>query len=402
MAAVEHVLIHADVVYNGLGTPRHDAAVVVERAQGRDQIVAVDDLASLRRAYRQAVELDAGFAIAPRPVNAHTHFDLSSMPLTEGSYEDFVRSVIAHGRAGERGLEAVRRGVEETLAAGVRTVGDIVTTADGMRYLLEHPELQGVAYWEVVGPDPAAADRIFGETVERLRTFRSWQRSGGVRVGLSPHSAHTVSAPLLRRLAALAQGNGLALQIHLAESPGERQLFLAGTGPLAELLRGAGLPVPTAGVSPVRYLADLGVLAARPTLVHMVEVDEDDVRLVQREDCSVVHCPRSNAALGCARFPWELYARHGATVAIGTDSRGSSPTLSPLDDVAAARALHGDRAAGVGLVRAAVKGGHRVLQVDPPIVRRGDDASALTVWTGAGAVDLGVYTAQHTNSADLA
>src|SRR5690606_28915574 len=82
------------------------------------------------------------------------------------------------------------------------------------------------------------------------------------------------------------------------------------------------------GVSPVRYLHDLGALAGGPTLVHMVAVDDDDVRLAQAAGCSVVHCPRSNAALGCGRFPWETFARHGADVAIGTDSRGSAPSPS--------------------------------------------------------------------------
>ena len=395
------VLVRADVVYNGLGTPRQDAAVVVERASRGARIVAVDEASSLRSAYPEAVELDAGLAIAPRPVNAHTHLDLSTMPRVEGAYDAFVRAVVAFGRSGGRGVDAMRVGIDELLQAGVDTVGDIVTTEDGMRLLLEHPNLKGVAYWEVFGPDPADADRIFAETVERLRRFRTWERPGGMRVGISPHAAHTVSGPLLRRLGELSRGSDLPMQIHVAESPGEARLFASGDGPLAELLQGAGFPLPPSGTTPVRYLESLGVLQARPALVHMVEVDEDDVRRVQRADCPVVHCPRSNVALGSGRFPWELHARYGASVAVGTDSCGSSPSLSPLDEARAALALHGERVAAVGLVRAVVKGGHRVLGLRPPIVRRGSPADALTVWTPAGAEGLGVYTAQHTAPTDV-
>src|SRR5690606_19490592 len=140
--------------------------------------------------------------------------------------------------------------------------------------------------------------------------------------------------------------------IHVAESPGERELQLHGRGPLADGLASWGLPTRASGLTPVAYLDDLGVLAAVPTLVHMVAVDENDVRLVQRHGCPVVHCPRSNEQLGCGRFPWELYARHGVEVAFGTDSRGSSPDLDVTAEVGFAASWHGARANPRGLVRA--------------------------------------------------
>ena len=134
------------------------------------------------------------------------------------------------------------------------------------------------------------------------------------------------------------------------------------------------------GATPVRYLDDLGVLAARPTLVHAVHVDDDDVRRLQRAGCAVVHCPRSNALLECGTFPWARYARHGVTVALGTDSLGSSPSLSPVDEFGAARAVHGAAADPAQLVWAAVKGGHRALGGTAPQVVRGSAAAQLHAW----------------------
>ena len=95
----------------------------------------------------------------------------------------------------------------------------------------------------------------------------------------------------------------------------------------------------------------------------------------------MVHCPRSNLALGSGRFPWEAYARHGIDVAFGTDSRGSSPDLSVIHEVLAAHVLHGQKAAPQALVRAAVKGGHRALGSTPPRVLRGDPADGLCLWS---------------------
>lgn len=407
MADRKRILFRADVVYDGLGMPRTDAGVLVERHSDGEgaaapTIVAIDDAASLSRAYPEAGLVDVGFAISPPPVNAHTHFDLGAMPRTERSYVDFVRAVVAHTRTGERNAAAAEAGVRVSLDYGVRVVGDIATTVEGMRFMLETPSVKGVAYWEVIGPDPDDAESIVTKTVEQLRAFRSWERPGGARVGLAPHSAHTVSGPLLQRLAEIARANRLPVQIHLAETPEERAMFLSGTGALAEMMRAVGAPFDPPGASPVRYLERLGVLAARPTLVHMVEVDEDDVRRVQHAGCCVVHCPRSNAALGARRFPWELYAKHGVSVGFGTDSLASSPSLSPVEEVAAARAWHGDSASAAALVRAAVKGGHRALGRKPPTVARGAPAAELVAWTGSGTTGLHVYTAQHTDSAHLA
>ena len=134
------------------------------------------------------------------------------------------------------------------------------------------------------------------------------------------------------------------------------------------------------GLTPVQYLAELGVLDARPTLVHMVNVPEGDIKTVAKAGCVVVHCPRSNEALECGRFPWELYAKHGVEIALGTDSRGSAPDLNIEHEVAAAKALHGDKVSPLALVRAAVKGGSRALGVTPPRFARGDSLDALFIW----------------------
>lgn len=371
----------AEVVYGGIGAAQSGAAVAVQRRpDGGRTVIAIDALERLRERFPDAREQAASTVLAPHAINAHTHLDLSDMPYTPGTYEAFVHAVVRHTRSGGRGLAAAERGVAMLKAYGIATLGDIVTDEAVMARHLADPTLQGVAYWEVIGPDPNDAERIAAETRARLERFLAWQRPGGMRVGLSPHAPHTVSAPLLRALAAMATSLRLPLQIHVAESPGEAQLFAHGGGPLREAL-GAFLSAwSVTGTTPVRYLAELGVLRARPTLVHLVEVDEEDVRLVARSGCAVVHCPRSNAALGCNRFPWQLFARHGVSVALGTDSLASSPDLSTVNEWLAATELHGAAASPAQLVWSAVKGGARALGLRPATVRRGDPFEGLTGW----------------------
>lgn len=383
---LERLLLHAEVVYNGLGMPRADGAVLLQRAGslaaggGSLTVADVRDRVGTARAFPEARLVDGGFAVSPPVVNAHTHLDLSDLPFEPSSYTSFIRRVIQHSRAGGRGVAAARRGLEELRVAGTNVVGDIVTDPGVMELLLAQPGLSGVGYWEVIGPDPEQADELFDQATARVQAFRALERPGGVRVGLSPHTPHTVSAQLLRRLARWALTEGVPVAIHVAESPAEAELSLHGTGPLAEALAQAGVPVVAPKVSPVRYLHDLGVLEGGPTLVHMVQVSEDDVRLAARANSVVVHCPRSNEALACGRFPWQLYAKHSVEVAFGTDSRGSSPDLDVTAEVATARQLHGAAANPRALVRAAVKGGYKALGLNPPQVLRGAAADELVVW----------------------
>jgi len=372
--------LHAQVAYGGLGQPVEQGAAVIQRAGEDERVLFVGDAEEAARRWPDADPRDVGFALSPAPVNAHVHLDLSTMPHVEDDYEAFIRAVIAHGRSGQRGVTAAREGASRLQAHGTTIIGDIVADEATMQWLLQESSLQGVAYWEVFAPDPAEADRVFDETVEKLRRFRAWERPGGMRVGLSPHTPHTVSAPLLTRMAQLAKANDLPLQIHVAESPSETRLHATGDGPLRELMGPLLADFQPSGVSPIKYLASLGVLEARPTLVHAVQVDEEDVRLIQRSGSVVIHCPRSNTALNCGAFPWALFAKHGATIAFGTDSLGSSPTLDIQEEVAAAVALHGHQANLAALVRAAVKGGYRALGLIPPKLTRGDDASGLVVW----------------------
>lgn len=373
--------LNAPIVYSGLGTAQQDACVVVQH-QGEDyrqdaqaQIVFVGNPSEAAANFpnAQVMHLDK-VALCPALVNAHTHLDLSTLPFQESGYTEFIVRVIAN-RA-ERGLAAAKQGLASIQRGGVQVIGDIVTDEATMRWLLQQPDMQGVAYWEVFSLDPSEAEQVFADTVAKLREFRQLEQPHGMRVGISPHTPHTVSAPLLQKLAALAKQNAIPMQIHVAESPAELALH-RGEG---ELLQSLGPFLPAdwqpSGTTPVRYLQQLGILEAEPTLVHMVHVEEEEVQMVQKAGCAVVHCPRSNLALQCGVFPWQLYQQHAVDVALGTDSSGSAPSLNIRDEFIAAQRMH-PQVSRLELVRAVVKAGHRALKLKPAQLIRGTNASAL-------------------------
>ena len=381
---MERIIYAADVVYNGVGLPLENAGVAVSSVGLEATIIGFGKLEVLQSTFPETRVQRLGRVILPRPVNAHTHLDLSNVPFKSLPYPRWIPEHIV-SNANLRGLEAAKNGLNVLRASGIAAFGDIVAREEVMDFLLTESDLAGVAYWEVIEANPDKADAVMTATLERVRR---WRKLGGkpMRLGLSPHTPFTVSSKLLQRLAEFARLEGLPLQIHVAEHPSELELFQTGSGALAQSLRSFNLPpfettwgrAPSANLSPIKYLAELRVLEAKPTLIHAVNVSDEDVRIIAQYGCSVVTCPRSNFNLQCGSIPWKLFAKHGVELAIGTDSSASGQSLDIREEASAAmRLLDIDLK---HIVRWAVKGGYRALGLKPPVVQRGDSFSNLTVW----------------------
>ncbi|GGQ99892.1 amidohydrolase family protein [Deinococcus ruber] len=376
-------LYTADILYTGMGLPIRDGGVVVSG----QTVAAAGPRADLRANYPQAQEVRVGRVISPPPVNAHTHLDMSLYQFQSLPYFDWIPQVAIAGRA-QRGLEGAQTGLEAIERSGAAALGDIVWHEGVMEWLLTQSQVPGVAYWEVLDPNPATAAETFARTRERVERWRRLERPGGMRLGLSPHASHTVSHTLFRLLAEYAAAEGLPMQIHVLEHPSEAELFATGGGPLAasmaRMVPGLSIPdilgrSPAPDLTAISYLESLGVLRARPTLIHMVNVTPADIKAVAQAGCPVVTCPRSNRNLHCGLFPWADYAAAGVEVALGTDSVASGETLDIHDEIRAAWALHPNLDPRQ-VVRAAVKGGMRVVGGRVPFIRRGDAWDAGYIW----------------------
>ncbi|GHF55580.1 cytosine/adenosine deaminase-related metal-dependent hydrolase [Deinococcus metalli] len=376
-------LLTCDVLYTGMGGGHAPGGVVVVG----ETVAATGDPAELRRAYPHAREEHVGGVIAPPPVNAHTHLDMSAYDFQALPYFRWLPEVVVAQRE-LRGVGGAQAGADTLARLGVGGVGDIVWSPDVMDALLDRNDLTGVLYFEVLGAFPEHAEERFAALRARIEGWRARGLPEGLRVGVTPHTPFTVSHRLLRLVTEYAHGEGLPMQIHVAEHPSEPELFETGAGPLWEHRLKPFTPDtfaqvigrdPEPGLTPVRYLDELGVLERRPTLIHMVNVTLDDIARVARAGCAVVTCPRSNHHLECGVFPWAAYAAAGVEVAVGTDSVASGGSLDVRDDVAFARTLYPDLDPRV-LVRAAVKGGHRVLGSRAPFLRRGEPWRDAYVW----------------------
>jgi cytosine/adenosine deaminase-related metal-dependent hydrolase len=283
---------------------------------------------------RGTVEDLGNVALLPGFINAHTHLDLSELAQPLGMPDDgmaaWIRGVIEFRRGwGGSASAGVRRGLRESAACGVTTLCDIVQPG------CQWPPAAAAA------PDATRLLELIAPTAQRvgpaLELARGHLEHAAARVGLSPHAPYTVHPDLLAAAIALSAQRRVPLAFHLAESPDEMQLLQSAGGPLRELLEELGGWDPRLvrpGARALDYLRKLRG-AHRALVIHGNYLDDEEIALLGKEAArmAVVYCPRTHARFGHRRYPLEALLAAGATVAVGTDSRASSPDLSVLAEL---------------------------------------------------------------------
>jgi cytosine/adenosine deaminase-related metal-dependent hydrolase len=303
-----------------------------------------------------------GAAIVPGLVNAHVHLqiprftDLAGMPLPiPPSFVDWILRVIAwkRGAAPASLAENFKAGAAEALSFGTTAVGEIagpdLSPYDGCP-LRARVFAEGIGFAPHVAPEVLA---LVGAAIDRLEKISA--ENPLVRAGVSPHTLYTVGESLLRSLADLAAARGLPACLHLAESAPEMAFLSEGGGEIASRLypavgkdvswfRGLGRTIPA-------YLAEVGILREGALLVHNVHLAPPEIDALRAGGARFVLCPRSNAAHGNGAPDVTHFVDAKIPFALGTDSLGSVPDLSPWEEMRAARSLYKGRKKDAALCR---------------------------------------------------
>lgn len=265
-------------------------------------------------------------AILPRPINLHTHLELSDCetPIGAGlALPEWAPEVVGHRR--QRGFDGTTGGVEESTAAGVGAVVDIVQAGKSTKE--SSPELHRIPCVECIG--------LSDERIQTsLAAAREFVRANPF-AGISPHAPYSVHPDLLDGLVKISDLEQRVLTMHIAESPAERQLLETGTGPFKTMLERFGVWNPDAfgGRSILDLLAQLEDVH-RIVIAHGNDLAEDEFRrLSGRNDACVAYCPRTHAFFGYGRHPVAEMLAAGVSVGLGTDSRASNPDLSIWNEV---------------------------------------------------------------------
>lgn len=261
-----------------------------------------------------------GKAVIPGLVNMHTH---AAMTLFRGFGDDmplmpWLEEKIWPNEA-KLTYDDVYWGAKlacvEMIRSGTTMFFDMYHILDATAQAVEEMGLRAVL-------SEACFDHFKPELAERSKQnirkrFESdfFRYSERIRYALGPHAVYTVSGELLQWAGAYAEERDTLIHLHLAETEGEviqcRERF---------------------GLTPVRYLRELGILSPRLVLAHVLYVDEEEIRMLADYGVKVVHNPASNMKLASGyRFKYKEMREAGITVGIGTDGCASSNNLDMIE-----------------------------------------------------------------------
>lgn len=288
--------------------------------------------------------------ILPGFVNAHTHLELSHMagcvPPT-GDLIDWltrlVKEIIAQPPGRSEVEAAVRKGVKESLAAGVTTLADITRHPAWTRPILAASPLRAASFGEVVAIGKtrdflaarldAALDLCSGNLGAAEQMSPDPSR---FQIGVSPHAPYTVERETLRSCAQAAHAQRLPLCIHLAESADEAAFTQRAEGRFRDYLRSLGVwdeAITPSGLDPIALAEATGVLSERTLAAHVNFVDDAGLDRLAAAGTHVVYCPRTHAAFGHSPHRFRDMLTRGINVCLGTDSLASNPSLSILEEI---------------------------------------------------------------------
>jgi aminodeoxyfutalosine deaminase len=284
-------------------------------------------------------------AILPGLVNSHTHLEFSDLAQPLGrpgmGFVDWIEEVIAHRRRRtEPAWRAVAKGLDECLRMGTTAVGEIAQPGWSVQPFLE-AGLDATVFLELIA---LTADRVQDSLTSAEEHIEAGSRTAAWRAGISPHSPYTTDVSLIQRVVLLSSRNRVPIAFHLAESKEEIEHAASQSGPLWEFLTRRVGPscAERLGVAPARDWVSALSPAHRVLVIHGNYLDDEAIAdLANGSDhIAVVYCPRTHDYFGHDPYPLEKMLRAGVTVALGTDSRASSPDLSVLAEMRLAARRH--------------------------------------------------------------
>ena len=295
----------------------------------QQKIVGIYPQAEAKSKFDPASVVDlADHILMPGLVNAHGHAAMSllrgyadDLPL-QPWLEEHIWPVEARVLSAEFVADGTNLAMAEMIKTGTTCFADMYFFADTVAEQVQRSGMRSQIGFTVFD-FPTAGGKDPDDYIHKgLQLRDSYKGDGLIKIACAPHAPYTVGDETLRRIATYANELDMAVHIHCHETAQE----------VADSLK-------LYGNRPLQRLDDLGVLLPQTQLVHMTQIDDNDIRLIQDNNCHVVHCPESNLKLASGFCPVGKLIDAGINVAIGTDSAASNNDLDLFGELKTAALL---------------------------------------------------------------
>lgn len=316
----------------------HNGAIAFE--ENKDKILAVGDYEALCSQFPNAkTHFFPQGILLPSLINTHIHFEFGSH-LAQFCYGDFGAwldslmtsrdEVLNSGNSSET---IILQGINDQINAGVGSVGAISSYGNDMTALASSP-LRVVYFNEAIGSNPSAIDFLYAHILERLERAKSLHSPTFIpAIALhSPYSLHPIMA---QKLIDIAAKDKLPLSAHFLESAHEREWLTQNSGYFKTFFqRFFKIENPQSFYSPQSFLDMLSPLRDTPlSLTHCLYIKEEEAKMIESLQASIITCPRSNRLLNNAFFTRSLLRNKKIPLALGTDGKSSNNNVNLLDEL---------------------------------------------------------------------
>ncbi|WP_019570033.1 TRZ/ATZ family hydrolase [Thioalkalivibrio sp. ALE11] len=303
-----------------------------------------------------------GHALMPGLVNAHTHAGMtllrgigSDQPLMEW-LKRYVWPVEGRLLSPEFVYDGTRLAAAEMLRGGTTCFSDMYLFVGDAAAAVDASGIRGVMGLTVFDfPTPWAQtpDEYFQRGREVVDT---WGDHSRIRFTVAPHAPYTVGDESMQRVGERARELGVPVHTHVHETAGEVEEAVS-----------------NGGERPLARLARLGLLDQPFMAVHMTQVSDEDLALLENRPVSITHCPESNLKLASGFCPVARLDEAGINLALGTDGTASNNDLDMIGEMRTAallaKGVSGDAAAlpAERVLEMATLGSARALGLDHEI-----------------------------------
>jgi len=307
-------------------------------AVDQQKIVGIYPQAEARSKFVADSVVDLGeHIVMPGLVNAHGHAAMSllrgyadDLPLRPW-LEEHIWPVEARVLSEQFVADGTDLAMAEMIKTGTTCFADMYFFADSVAEQVRRSGMRSQVGFTVFD-FPTAGGKDPDDYIHKgLQLRDSYKGDELIKIACAPHAPYTVGDETMRRIATYANELDMAVHIHCHETAQEVRDSLK-----------------LYSCRPLQRLDDLGILLPQTQLVHMTQIDQDDIRLIQDNNCHVVHCPESNLKLASGFCPVGKLIDAGINVAIGTDGAASNNDLDLFGELKTAallaKAVAGDAA----------------------------------------------------------
>lgn len=304
------------------------------------EVVEIAPNDRLRERYgSQCRDLGEGSLLLPGLVNAHVHLEFSAnrSTLSYGGFMPWLQSVITHrdDLISDCHDDCIEKAVQTMLSRGITAFGAVSSYGFDLEAAASAPQ-KVVFFNELIGSDPAMADALYANFLERLEASGRIERNG-FYPAIAIHSPYSVHRILIQKALRHAREHALRVTAHFMESPAEREWLDHSSGEFKPFFENF-LRQSKAANSADEFLDYFSETPA--LLTHAVMADEAELSRIARDGHTIIHCPISNRLLGNGVLDLERLGHQGIRWVCGTDGMSSNYTLDLFEEMKASLFAH--------------------------------------------------------------